>query len=130
MTKKECKCESIVGEKRFSDNPLGSKFEMIATTSPENLEDLENESSTNILKCINCNSYYLIYHHGLNSPDGKEITIKKYAPTISERGLEKIFRQFNGIVSEEKIEEYSRYISMMEKKEEQRNELKTEYSKN
>lgn len=129
MKDKVCKCESIVGEKKFSDDALGSKFKMIATTLPENIERLEDEASTSILKCTDCNSYYISYHYDVSSKNGKEITILKYSPKVSEKGLAKILNQFKGIVPLNKIEEYSNYLSMMEKKEEKRNELRTGYSK-
>jgi hypothetical protein len=130
MEKKKCSCNSIVGKRKFSDKALGSNFEMIATTTPSSIYELEDEPSTSILKCNNCSSYYLFYNHGVSSTDKKEITIEKYYPKVSEKGLAKILKQFTGVVPINKIEEYSNYIEMMEKKEEKRNELKTGYFKN
>ena len=128
--KKDCSCKDDLEGKGLSYKKVIKNFKMVSSTLSELFNEPQDETSTSILKCKKCNSYYIIYDYGGNASNNEAIKIIKYSPNITDKGLEKILNQFKGIVSEEKIEEYSRYISMMEKKEEQRNELKTGYSKN
>jgi hypothetical protein len=109
-----CKCKYFENEKEPSDYIL-EYFKVLSTS------EFDNKESTTLLKCPKCSSYYLLNIHNPIYTPKEFISIKKYIPKtneneeVDERGLVKVLKTYNGIMTDIEINEYYEFYIVCKK---------------
>ena len=107
--------ETLIIEKNNSTKKVLQNLNILISSKCKYPELSKNGESTAILKCPKCNSYYIWNRYNCFYPDEEPISIKKYIPKIDDKGLTKLLKNFEGIMSEEEIDDYSGLYSIIKK---------------
>jgi hypothetical protein len=89
------------------------KFYILAVTKSDNDLIPEEGGFTSLLKCPECNSYYLVDLHDSEYPNQNTVLIKNYNSKIDEEGLIKIVKRLEGIITDVELDEYSKLRSFI-----------------
>lgn len=91
----------------YSPQMVMRKFNILAITKSDNKETPEDGGFTSLLKCPNCNSYYLADLQDSEYPDQNKVIVKRYQPKIEESELIKTINRLEGILSQIEIDAVS-----------------------
>jgi|WetSurMetagenome_2_1015567.scaffolds.fasta_scaffold184320_2 hypothetical protein len=110
--KKPCLCESF-DEKEDTFGKSLKVFMVIASSNIINDGSGLRFDHTKIMKCRNCNSYYIWDAHSKEYYSNDSISMKKYSPKTDDDGLKKALGDVNGVVSESEIDWHSGLVEKL-----------------
>lgn len=90
-------------------------FNVIASSNIINDRNGLKVDHTKILKCRNCNSYYIWNAHNAEYYGNDKISMKKYYPQTDDDGLRQILENIEGIVDEKMLDENSQLLNKLRK---------------
>lgn len=125
--KKQCLCESFdKKENSFGKSLKG--FDVIASSNIIREGEVLKVDYTKIMKCRDCNSYYIWDTHSKEYYSNDNISMRKYSPKTDDDGLRKALEDVNGVVSEGEIDWHSSLVEKL--KEIEFNNIKYDFLKN
>jgi hypothetical protein len=107
--KDKCKCNDF-DEKEDTFGKSLRFFNVIASSNIINDGNELKVDHTKIMKCRNCNSYYIWNTHGTEYYENDKISMKKYSPKTDDDGLRKVLGEASGVIDEKDIDSHSELL--------------------